>query len=282
MIEPGVYPASVTPFDANGEVDLVSFHRLLAWFKTSGCKGVVVAGTNGEGQYLSAIEKRDLAREAVRLGDGMAVILGLATQSLSEAKWLASQAAKAGCAATLAMAPGFGSASLAGVYDWYVRLADESAIPVLVYHHPAATRVDLGKDRLLRLMEHPNVAGLKWSSGTTDDIAWKHAMPAGKIALIGDETLLLRARQAGWEGSISGASNVLAPWIVRLCQTVDPVIDELLQPLLAAVRASPQPATHKSVLHARGILAGGLPRLPLMPSSGDAVEAAITARLGAQ
>src|SRR5690349_2804546 len=99
MLEPGVYPASVTPMLSDGQVDMPSVARILAHFKAAGCKGAVLAGTNGEGPSLSAVEKRDLIRIAVPIFPELKVVAGIATPSLDEAIWLASQAHKAGAAA---------------------------------------------------------------------------------------------------------------------------------------------------------------------------------------
>lgn len=275
----GVYPASVTPMTQEGKVDYASLVRLLAWFKQSGCAGVVVGGSNGEGPLLSAVEKRDLAREAAR--HGIPVIAGLATSSLEEAVWLGQQAHRAGCAAGLVMPPTFGASDLEGVAQWFEALATRSPLPVIVYHHPAMTRVEFTLPLLQRLLDHPNVVGLKTSSGRVEELAWRPDLPPGKVCLVGDEALLHASLAQGWQGTISGAANVLAPWLVRLCQDNDPALDKLIQPLVQLIRRSPQPSTHKAVLHAEGLLSTPLPRLPLLPADGTEVREAIRERLGA-
>src|SRR5688500_12308551 len=60
LLAPGVYPAAVTPMDGEQRVDEPSLAKLLAWFEAAGCRGAVLAGTNGEGPSLSATEKREL------------------------------------------------------------------------------------------------------------------------------------------------------------------------------------------------------------------------------
>lgn len=279
MLPNGVYPASVTPFDAEGRVDNASLARLLAWFRQCGCAGVVVGGSNGEGPLLSAVEKRDLAREAVR--HGLPVIAGLATSSLDEAVWLATQAHKSGCVAGLVAAPTWGSGDLEGVAQWFEALADRSPLPLLVYHHPVMTRVELDLPILVRLLRHPNVAGLKTSSGRHHELAWRLELPSEKACFVGDETLLAGALKLGWQGTISGAANVLAPWLVRLVERREDSIAQLLAPLLQEVRACPQPATHKAVLFSEGVLATPSPRLPLLPGDGSELRGRIVETLGA-
>lgn len=280
MVFNGVFPASVTPFDEHGQIDYASLARLLAWFKQSGCAGVVVGGSNGEGPLLSAVEKRDLAREAVKLGDGLPVMAGLATSSLEEAVWLGDQAAKAGCAAGLVMPPTFGSQNLEGVTQWFEALASRTKLPVIVYHHPVMTRVELSLPILHRLLDHPNIIGLKTSSGRHEELPWRTQLPDGKSYLVGDETLLYDALAQGWTGTISGAANVLAHWLVRLYQKREQGVDVLLQPLLKAIRSAPQPATHKAVLCMEGTLRHPTPRLPLLPADGQAIRGLIKETLG--
>src|SRR5665213_2761777 len=121
----GVYPASVTPFDAKGRIDLPAIARLMAWFKAAKCAGIVLAGTNGEGPSLSAVEKRDLVRSAVELSDGLEVILGIATPSLDEAIWLCGQTHSAGAHAALVMPPGyFRDVSADGIANWFEAVMD--------------------------------------------------------------------------------------------------------------------------------------------------------------
>ena len=119
----GVYPASVTPFDARGAIDLPALARLFAWFKAGKCQGVVLAGTNGEGPSLSAVEKRDMLKAAVAFADGLEVVLGVATPSLDEAIWLCKQAGAAQAEGVLLMPPGyFRDVSDDGVARWRVDL----------------------------------------------------------------------------------------------------------------------------------------------------------------
>src|SRR4051812_1946026 len=105
VLERGIYPAAVTPFDEKGRVDILCVARLLAWFESNGCKGAVLAGTNGEGPSLSPVEKRDLLRDAMPLRGTLDLILGIATSSSDEAIWLCKQAGAVGAKAILLMPP---------------------------------------------------------------------------------------------------------------------------------------------------------------------------------
>lgn len=274
MLSPGVWPAAVTPFQSNGEVDNLSLAKLLAYYRAAGCTGAVLAGTNGEGPSLSAIEKRDLIRKGIELAEGLPLVLGIATPSLHEATWLASQAGKAGAAGVLLMAPSyFRNAPENGIVEWIEKVADAATCPVIVYNFPKFTGFTFTALTVEFLAKHPNIAGFKDSSGELVNLSsYREAVPPEKLLFVGDETLLHSALKRGWSGTISGASNLLAPFLVQIVKSwVDRDHDQadakfdLLLPAIEAVRKSPQPASNKAVLSHWGILENGEPRLPLRP-----------------
>lgn len=278
----GVYPAAVTPMDALGAVDMPGVARLLAWFRSHGCEGVVLAGTNGEGPSLAAVEKRDLVRAAVPLAEEMEIVLGVATPSLEEAVWSCEQARKAGAAAALVMAPGyFREAEPEGVLGWFEALADRTSLPILIYNFPSRTGFAFTADQIARLGRRDGVIGLKDSSGDRANLAaYRDALGPEKVLYVGNETLLVEALDAGWTGTISGAANVVPQWLGRVIHELEGdresslVKFALLRPVLDALRTSPQPATNKALLHRLGVLASPTPRLPLLPADPAAVARA--------
>lgn len=287
MNRPPLYPAAVTPFDAKGRIDFAGVAKLLAWFDSAGCAGVVLAGTNGEGPSLSAVEKRDLIQGAKPLSGELELILGISTPSSDEAVWLCKQACHAGAAAVLLMAPGyFREAGEEGILDWFRFVMDRSPVPVIVYNFPKRTGVTLSPEMLASLAGHDRMNGVKDSSGDASNlIPYREAVP-GHPLYVGDETLLLEALGAGWTGSISGAANVVPLW---LTQTLSEQGESraarfsVLRPVLEQVRKLPQPGTHKALLHKWGILPLPDLRLPLTPPLADGVaqlEALISEKLG--
>lgn len=287
MLSPGCYPASVTPFREDGEVDQPGMARLLAWFESQGCSGAVIAGTNGEGPSLSAIEKRDLLRAMMPLRGSLELILGVATPSLSEAIWSCNQAAKAGAAAALVMPPGyFRDATEAGIEKWFVQLLDQADLPVLVYNFPQRTGITVTPDLLKRLGNHERMAGAKDSSGNIDNIeGFAKAIP-GKSLFVGNETLLLKALEAGWTGTISGAANVIPGWMSQIVKLWSSDRDQagvkfdIALKGIETLRKTPQPAMNKAVLASLGILDSGRLRAPLEEPGGELLRQALEALHG--
>lgn len=264
--------------------------RLLAWFEAAGCRGAVLAGTNGEGPSLSAVEKRDLLERALPISGKLGLILGIATPSLEEAKWLARRASGAGVA-ILCMPPFyFRDATEQAIIDWFLRLMDSSAAPVLIYNFPQKTGITITAEMMNRLSEHERFAGLKDSSGRRENLS-EYAEAAGDcLKFVGNEELLLDALALGWSGTISGAANVVPHWLTQIVESyVSGSIEvasakfDLLLPVIRALRGQPQPALNKALLVELGVLPSADLRLPLTPASSQAVvEVAelLRARLG--
>lgn len=281
MLEGGVYPAAVTPMIADGSMDLTSVVRLLAYFEAAGCRGVVLAGTNGEGPSLSSFEKRDLMRVAVAHRGSLRLVLGIATPSFTEAQWLCAQAGKDGADAVLVMPPSyFKAATEGGVRDWFLRLADESPAPVLAYNFPKMTGFVMSPEFVAELSEHQNILGFKDSSGDAANLASYRQATKDKLLFVGDETLLPQALSEGWTGTISGAANCIPQWLSRFVADRNEASFEAVLPVIKAIRGASQPATNKAVLHALGVIETPTPRLPLLEADPAPVLSVMESRLG--
>lgn len=249
--------------------------RLLSWFDAAGCRGAVLAGTNGEGPSLGAVEKRDLIRDAVPLAGGLELILGISTPSSDEAVWLSKQAHAAGAAGVLLMAPGyFREATPAGIEAWFRFVMDRSPSPIFVYNFPKRTGFELTPELLSSLSSHGRFSGVKDSSGERSNLSAYRQAVTDHPLFVGDETLLLEALRAGWTGSISGAANVVPSWLASVIAEYPDsgARFDLLLPVLEAIRKAPQPGTHKTLLHRWGILPNPDLRLPLMDPPTERVD----------
>lgn len=271
-------------------MDLTSLARLLAWFEASGCQGVVLAGTTGEGPSLSAAEKRDLIRAAVPLRGRLKLLLGVATPSLTEAQWLCKQAATAGADAVLLMPPMYyRNASQVGILAWMEAVVDSSPLPVVLYNFPQMTGSALSAQMVAELCTREHVVGLKDSSGDAANLRrYRESIPGNKRLFVGDETLLVHALDEGWDGTISGCANVVAGWLAQVVQEhrsgrVEParVKYELVEPALLALRGLGNlPSACKAVLQHLGLIDGGAVRAPLEPVDGSGVAELLADRLG--
>jgi len=264
----GIYPALVTPMTSDSSLDTAGMVRLLSHAHFMALPGVVIAGSTGEGPSLAAVEKRDLVRIACSTHPELKVIIGIATASLVEAVWLAEQSRRAGAIAGLVMPPAFfREADDDAIADWYEELFRRTTLPILIYNFPLRSGRTISPELLRRLAHRDQCIGVKDSSGDPTNLqSFREVIPTGKSLFVGDERLLLRAKEAGWTGSISGASNLLGQWL----QTIwDLPADEaqaklgLILPALQTLRRGNLPSVAKSFLRDLGIIDCPQVRLPL-------------------
>lgn len=246
----------------------------------------MLGGTNGEGPSLSAVEKRDLVQHTVSFRGKLDVILGIATPSLDEAIWLCKRASEFGASRALVMPPGyFRAATERGILDWFLALLDKSPVPILVYNYPKMTGFTFSASAIAELAQHENFAGLKDSSGEVENIlGYRSAITTEHQLLMGNELLLPQAMAAGWTGSISGAANVVAPWLAAYLREWSTESGEtkfeILRPVLKACRELSQPAANKWILNHHRILARADLRLPLTEVDASEFARLIEQQLG--
>lgn len=162
---------------------------------------------------------------------------------------------------------------------------DKSPIPVIVYNFPQRTGITISAGMMERLGRHANMIGTKDSSGDEANLAgYRGALDKSKVLYVGNETLLISALEQGWTGTISGAANSVPHWLSQIVGewgegTLDSAREkfEILLPVLEAIRTNPQPAGHKAVLHAFGVLSDATLRLPLSACPPDQAQALLTA-----
>ncbi|MCS7300281.1 MAG: dihydrodipicolinate synthase family protein [Fimbriimonadales bacterium] len=252
-VRAGVHVAAITPFTAEGTIDAPYFARLLAHFEAQGAQGVVVAGSTGEGPSLSAPEKVQLYELAVAARGQLQITAGILACSLDEALYLARQAHKAGCHALMVAPPFYYPAALEGLIAFYRAVLDASRLPVILYNIPQRTRVRITRPLVDALLEHPNLHGIKDSSGSLRSMAGFLRYAPRLRVWVGEEKLLSHCLQRGGAGSISGLANVFLPTMARLCEAFqrNEPCDGLQQRIDAAadaLDAFPAPANFKHAL----------------------------------
>lgn len=256
-IRKGVHVAAITPFTPEGAVDAPYFVRLLAHFEAQGAQGVVVAGSTGEGPSLSAPEKVQLYDLAVHGRGQLQVVAGVLSCSLDEALYLARHAAKVGCHALMVAPPYYYAATLSGLIAFYRAVLDASRLPVILYNIPQRTRVKITSALVDALLEHPNLHGIKDSSGSVRALGGFLKFAPRLRIWVGEEKLLLRCLQGGGAGSISGLANVYLLRMVALFRAFEQGRDGrglqmLIDVAADAIDAFPAPANFKHALTLEG------------------------------
>jgi len=269
----GVLAPITTPFDsATGDVRPGALRQNITRLLGEGLDGIVVAGSTGEAPLLDADEQRRLvacARDAVprdRL-----LFAGTGAESTREAVARSRAAAAAGADAVLVRPPGYFASALteAALVAYYRGVADACPVPVLLYNIPKYTHVAIGPAVLGRLAAHPNIVGVKDSSGDLKNVSAYRATVPDWSVFVGSGSLLYAALELGCDGGILA----LACFAARRCADVyaafragDRARAEALQqpliPLNKAIVSELGAAGVKAAMDAVG-LAGGPVRAPL-------------------
>lgn len=281
----GVFPPLTTPFAADGSVDLKALAANIEKYNQTKLAGYVVVGSTGESVYLREAEKLQVFEAArAAAAPGKILIAGTGCESTAETLELTRRAAGLGYGAALVRTPAYFKSQMteAALERHYRAVADSSPIPVLVYSVPQFTGLGVSAALVVRLAAHPNIVGLKESSGDVrliEEIA--RQAPAGFTALVGSASAFYAALGAGARGAVLAVACVLPEMCVELYEAWrrgDParaqaVQQRLLEPT-AAVTTRFGIAGLKFALELRGY-AGGPARPPLLPLE-DAARAEIT------
>jgi 4-hydroxy-tetrahydrodipicolinate synthase len=205
--------AMVTPFDANGELDLREAARLARWLVDQGNDGLIVSGTTGESPVLSDEEKLALFRatkEAV--GDSAAIVAGTGGNDTKHSVELTERARETGVDAILAVVPYYSKPPQDGMLRHFGAIAEATDLPVIVYNIPGRTGANMLPATLLELARrHGNIAGVKESSGDAAQFsAILRDRPEGFRFWSGDDHLYLPALALGGDGLISVSAHLCA------------------------------------------------------------------------
>jgi len=272
----GIFPPITTPF-LEGEVAYDRLASNIEKWSVTGLKGFVVLGSNGEYVSLSEEEKRKVVETVVQATpSGMTVIAGTGCESTRETIRLTQDCARLGAQAALVVNPHYygGRMTAAALITHYTQLADSSPIPILLYNVPKFTHITLAADVVAKLSEHPNIVGIKDSSGNVALIGeYLNNVAPGFKVLVGTASALLGGLVLGCAGGILALANVAPEQCVRILNTLrEGNIEEArnlqltMLPVNQAVTATFGIPGLKSAMDMVGYF-GGKPRSPLLPLS---------------
>ncbi|WEH42427.1 4-hydroxy-tetrahydrodipicolinate synthase [Streptomyces sp. AM 2-1-1] len=200
--------AMVTPFTASGALDPDAAGAHAAALVREGCDGLVLSGTTGESPTTTDAEKSALVR-AVReaVGEGVPVLAGVGSADTRHTVELARDAEKAGADGLLVVTPYYSRPPREAVEAHFLRVAESTGLPLMLYDIPGRTGTRIGTGSLLRLAEHPRVVAVKDCAydmlGTTEVLS-----RTGLAYYSGCEELNLPLYAIGGAGYVSTVANV--------------------------------------------------------------------------
>ncbi len=173
MLLQGIFPPITTPFYADGSVYFKKLEHNVERYSRTPVAGIVVLGSTGEAVMLSDQEQRDVlktARESV--APNKVLIAGTGRESASETLKLTEYVAELGYDLALIRTPHFYRSQMqpANLLAFYRMVADRSPLPVLIYNVPPFTAYNMPAEIVIELADHPNIFGIKESSGDVEKI----------------------------------------------------------------------------------------------------------------
>ena len=264
--------ALVTPFAADGALDLAAFARLLDYQLEGGTQALVVAGSTGEAHMLEPDEFDRLLTFAVEHVAGrVPVIAGTGEAGTAKTVATTRRARALGADAALVVVPYYVRPTQEGLYRHYLEVAEQGGLPLLLYNVPTRTGCDLLPQTVARLREHPGILGIKEARGDRERIlALAELVLPDFVYLSGDDASAGEAMLAGASGTISVVANLVPQAFRALCDAAtggDRAATErcgaALEPLVQSLNCAPNPIAVKAGLPVLG-LGLALPRLPLV------------------
>jgi len=268
----GVMPPITTPFQDGKLASDKLKNNFQKWNKT-GLSGYLVLGSNGESVYLNEKEKIKVAEVSRASIPGSKVMMvGTGMESTQETIRFTNQVAKIGADCALVVTPSYfkGSMKQQILYDHFVAVAESSNIGILVYNVPQFTGINLEPEWVAKLSEHPNIVGMKDSSGNIGQLSEIiHLSEKGFAVFVGSAPVFFPALCVGAVGGILAVANVIPQEYVRIQSLFDKgkmnearALQNQFTPLAKAVTTRYGIGGLKIAMDLAGYF-GGNPRSPL-------------------
>lgn len=272
--------AMVTPFDANGDLDLDGARTLADHLLSTGSDGIVVAGSTGESPTITSAEKAQLLRAVLEVARGRGeVIMGTGTYSTRETIEASVAAHEAGADGLLVVTPYYNRPPQSGLLAHFKAVARATPLPVILYDIPIRTGRKIEHPTLLELLAEPTIVGVKDAAADLVGTARLCAeRPDGTLIWSGDDALTLPMLAVGAYGVISVAAHLVGREIRAMLDAYAKGdvaeaerLGAWLQPIFDVLFIAPNPIPLKAALMLLGLPAGE-PRLPLVPADPNEIE----------
>jgi 4-hydroxy-2-oxoglutarate aldolase len=277
----GIFPALTTPFDHKGDLYEIKVRHNVEKYNLTSISGYVACGSTGESVFLTSEEKLRVCKWVAESGaQGRVLIAGTGAESVRETVELSNRAADLGYAAALVRTPHYYKSAMnrrESQEIFFSTVADQSKIPVLIYNFPQLTGVDIRIESVAALSHHPNIIGMKDSSGNVEQVARivREAKPEFQV-LVGSATTLAASLAAGAAGGILALADAapyatIAIWEAYRTRESDAVEDWQKRISCAAQVISTKHGIPglKYAMDLNGYY-GGPPRLPLVAPGPEA------------
>jgi len=275
-----ILTAMVTPFDDGYNINYSEAAKLAQYLVSNGSDGIVVAGSTGESATLTADEKIKLYAAVLdAVGDKATVIAGTGSNDTRASIELTKQAEKIGVHGAMLVTPYYNKPPQEGLYQHFKAVADETALPLIVYNVPGRTAANILPATVARLAEIKNIAAIKEASGSLEQISEIiRTTPDDFLVYSGDDAMTLPLLAVGGDGVISVAAHIVGKRMQEMVTAfyagdmakAQALHLELL-PFFKIIFITTNPIPIKEAVNLIGFKAGPL-RLPLVSPTADETE----------
>jgi 4-hydroxy-tetrahydrodipicolinate synthase len=274
-----ILTAIVTPFKADGSVDIARFRALASHLVDNGSDGLVVTGTTGESPTLSDEERFQLYQAAVEeVGDRATVVAGTGTYSTEHSVHLTARAHEIGVHGFLVVTPYYNKPPVRGIVAHFNAIAAVSDRPVVVYNIPGRVVLNLETEAIAQLAEIPTVRAVKQANPDLEQA--RRIVELGLDLYAGDDDLVFPFLELGGMGGVCVHTHVVGSRVKEMARRFRAgdvegarALDHELVPSIELLRVVVNPIAIKCALNLLGHEVGGL-RLPLVAAT-DAERGAV-------
>lgn len=206
----GVGVALTTPF-TNEDVDYEAFENHIDFLIENGVKSIIINGTTAENPTLTTEERNTLLECGIKKVNGrVPVIAGTGTNNTQASIDASIKAKELGADAIMLITPYYNKTSQRGLIAHFTKIADEVALPVVLYNVPSRTNMTIDIETVLKLSENPYIVALKDATGDLEYAkTLKQQLPSDFALYSGNDDNMLDYYQLGGAGLISVVANAI-------------------------------------------------------------------------
>ncbi|MFT4030855.1 MAG: dihydrodipicolinate synthase family protein [Siphonobacter sp.] len=214
----GVYPALLTPFTAEDELDLDLFEKNLRTQLEAGVSGFIIGGSLGEASTITRAEKIALLERALTVSAGQVpVIVNVAEQATREAIACAQEAEAHGADGLMLLPPMRYYADSRETVTFFKAVAKATSLPIMLYNNPVDYKILTTIDMLTELAELPNIQAIKESTRDLTNIIRTHNALGNRYKIMGGvDTLIVESIVLGADGLVGGLVDAFPQETVTL------------------------------------------------------------------
>ena len=212
----GIFTALLTPFDANDRINEKELERLVKFNLEMGVKGFYVGGSTAEAFLLTADERAQIMDVVKSTAPDATLIAHIGSLNETDAKRLGKHANALGYDAVSSVAPFYYKFTFEEIKNYYFRLADASNLPMLVYHFPAFSGVNMGAGEMKQFLDDDRFIGIKYTSNDFFTMEQCKSNFPDKVLYNGYDEMFLAGLSMGADGGIGSTYNFMANKFVQI------------------------------------------------------------------